>query len=328
MIERRVLIVALGVQAISGSLAVPAQPLAKPARVAVLFGASPETSGFLLDAFLQRMRELGNIEGRDVVYEVRFAHGKIERMPELAKELVALHPDIIFTTITTGALAAQQATRSIPIVAVTVSDPVANGLAKSLARPELNFTGLTGLNFDLSPKRLEFLRTVLPKLSRIAVLKHPAEVANLLLVKQVQTAARTVGVEVVLYEAATLAEIDSALGRMTREDVGAVLFAGVSFSILYRRQVADLALKYRIPTVFDSREPVEAGGLMSYGIDLEDVFHRGAAYVDKILKGARPGDLPIEQATKIDLVINLNTAKALGLTIPQSLLLRADKVIE
>jgi len=328
MIERRALVIALGVQAIGVPMASRAQPLTKPARIAVMFGASPETSGFLLDVFMQRMRELGHIDGGDVVYDVRFARGKIESMPELAHELVAHHPDVFFTTITSGALAAQQATRSIPIVGVTVSEPVGNGLAKTLAQPGFNFTGLTGLNFDLVPKRLEFVLTALPKVSRVAILRHPAEVANLLLVKQMQTAARAFGVDVVVYEATTPAEIGVAFGRMYGEQVGAIFPAGISFSILFRREVAELALRYRVPTAFDSREPVEAGGLMSYGIDLEDVFRRGAVYVDKILKGARPADLPIEQATKLEFAINLKTAKALGLVIPQSLLLRADKVIE
>ena len=328
MVERRTLVSALGVCAIAVSSAVRAQQPAKPARVAVLFGASPETSGFLLDAFMQQMRELGHVESRDVVYDVRFARGKIESMPALAQELVALHPDIILTTITPGAIAARQATRSIPIVATTVTDPVGSGLTKSLARPDQNFTGFVNLSGDLSPKRLEFLLSIVPKLARIAVVKHPAEPVSLLLVKHVQAAAQRFGVEVVVLDAATPTEVDGALGRATREHIGAVLFTGLSFSILYRHEVADSALRHRMPTIFDSREPVEAGGLMSYGIDLPDVFRRGAVYVDKILKGAKPGDLPIEQAARLELVINRKTAKALGLTIPQSLLLRADKVIE
>ena len=328
MIERRDAMIALG----SCLLAIPfvarAQQPGKTARIAVLFGASPETSGFLLDAFMQRMRELGHIDGKDVVYDVRFARGNIESMPELAQDLVALHPEVVFTTITPAAIAAQKATKSIPIVATTVADPVASGLSKSLARPDQNFTGFMSLNSDLSPKRLEFLLLVVPKLARIAIIKHPADPSSLLLVKQMQSAARPVGVEVVVIDAATPTEIDGLLARATSERVGAALFTGLSFSILYRREVADSALTYRIPTIFDSREAVEAGGLMSYGQDLPDVFRRGADYVDKILKGSKPGDLPIQQAAKLDLVINLKTAKALGLTIPQSLLLRADRVIE
>lgn len=328
MIERRDAVIALGVWPVAVPFVARAQQPSKPARIAVLFGASPETSGFLLDAFMQRMRELGHVEGGDVAYEVRFARGKLERLPELVQDLVASRPDVIFTTITAAATAAQRATKSIPIVATTVNDPVGSGLTKSLAKPDQNITGFTGLNSDLSPKRLEFLLAVVPRLARIAVMKHPAEPTSFLVVGQMQAAAQRVGIEVVVVDAATPTEIDGAIGRATLEHVGAVLFTGVSFSILYRREVAQSALTHRMPTIFDSREPVEAGGLMSYGIDLPDVFRRGADYVDRIIKGAKPSDLPFQQAGMLELAINLKTARALGLTIPESLRLRVDRTIE
>jgi putative ABC transport system substrate-binding protein len=293
----------------------------------VLANSSPETGGYFVDAFTQRMRDLGYVEGKDIVYDVRWAQGKGERLAELARELVALHPDVILTTITAGTLAARQATVSIPIVARGLSDPVGNGLARSLARPGRNVTGLADLNDDISPKRLELLRAAVPNLTRLVILQHPAEPASLL-VKTVQEAGGTVGVDVVTMKVSTPAEIDVAFASMARGQVGGVIVAGVFLSVVQSRQVVDLALRHRMPTMFGVRRSVEIGGLMSYAVNILDTFRRAATYVDKILKGANPGDLPIEQATTLELVINLKTAKAIGVTIPQSLLLRADEVIQ
>jgi putative ABC transport system substrate-binding protein len=328
MIERRQLMIALGGLAIGAPLAAHAQQPGKPASIAVLASGSPETTGHFIDAFIRRLRELGYVEGKDVVYETRWALGKLERLPELARELVALQPDVIFTATGSVALVARQATTQIPIVFAVADDPVASGLAKSLARPGGNVTGLASLAGDTSPKLLELLLAAVPKLSRLAVLSQSTDPTTAAALKNLRTAAQSVNVNVITFEASTPAEIESAFARMAREHADAVF---VSNSILFfsqRRQIADLALSHRIASIAVQREYPESGCLMNYGLNLADNFRGAATYVDKILKGAKPGDLPIEQATRFELVINLKTAKALGLAIPTSLRLRADEVIE
>jgi len=326
MIGRRKSLIALSACALIAPPAARAQQRSRAARIGFLAGSSPETVGNIFEVFKQRLAELGYVEGKDVEFVYRWAHGQAERFPQLAQELVALQPDVILATGGTGgALAAQQATKSIPIV-VFAADPVASGLAKSLARPGGNVTGLADFTNEASPKRLELLLAVVPKLRRLVVL-WPAADPQPGLLKSLQVVAQTVGVDVVAIEVSS-SDIGAAFTQMTREQVGAVFPVASTLAYAQRRELADLALRHRVPTMFFFRAGAQAGGLMSYGTDLVDVFRRAATYVDKILKGAKPADLPIEQPTKFELVINLKTAKALGVTVPQSLLLRADELIQ
>ena len=327
MITRRdVTIALLGVYALAGPLSAQTQT-AKPARVAVLGTSSPEMGGFLVDAFMRRLRELGYVEGKNVAFETRWARGHLEQLPELVQELLALNPDVIFTTTGNAALAVRQATTKTPIVFGGSDDPVAVGLAQSLARPGGNATGVSNLASDTSPKLLEFLLAAVPGLSRLAVLSDPSDLTTVAALKNLRSAAQSLNVDVIVFDALEPAEIESAFARMTREYAGAVLVSSSTRFFFQRRLIADLALRHGLPSLFAWRQGTESGGLMSYGRNLAEGSERAADYVDKILKGARPGDLPIEQATRLELVINLKTAKALGLTIPQ-LLPRADEVIQ
>jgi putative ABC transport system substrate-binding protein len=283
--------------------------------------------GFLVDAFMRRLRELGYAEGKNVGFDIRWARGRLEQLPELVQELLALNPDVIFTTSGNGALAFRQATTKTPIVFGGSDDPVAVGLAQSLARPGGNATGVSNLASDTSPKLLEFLLAAVPGLSRLAVLSDPSDPTTVAALKNLRSAAQSLNVDVIVFDALEPAEIEGAFARMTREHAGAVLVSSSTRFFFQRRLIADLALGHGLPSVFVWRQGTESGGLMSYGRNLAEGPQRAADYVDKILKGARPGDLPIEQATRLELVINLKTAKALGLTIPQ-LLPRADEVIQ
>ena len=272
------------------------------------------------------------MDGRNVVIEYRDAEGKLERLPALAAELVALKVDVIVAPGTPQALAAKQATRTVPIVFAVAGDPVGSGLVTSLARPGGNVTGLSSVTSDLVGKCLEQLTQVVPGVSRVAVLWQPGgfgERAEKDMQKAAEVAGRTLGVRLQFVEARRPADIDRAFSEMTRARAGALtVLGGGTMLFAERRRLVDLAAKNRLPAVYPWKDFVDAGGLLSYGANFPDLYRRAATYVDKILKGAQPGDLPIEQPTKFDLVINLKTAKALGLTIPPSLLQRADQVIE
>ena len=310
-------------------LASRAQPAAKSARIVVFgFGGpvTPATSVFF-DAFKQGLRELGYIEGKNVVFERRSTSDP-ERLPDLAKEIVALKPDVILATGETSGRAAQQATTTIPIVLAYSTDPVGGGFARSLARPGGNVTGLASLAGDLGPKLLELLLTVVPKLPRVAVLANPSVSSYAVVLKNLQDAAQSVSVNLLSLEAQSAVEIDNAFARMAREGVSAVVVPGDPLVFAQRHQIAELALKNKTASVFPARQHVDAGGLMSYGVNIKDGFRRAATFVDKILKGAKPGDLPFEQAMTLELAINLKTAKVLGIKFPQSVLVRADQVIE
>ena len=274
------------------------------------------------------MRDLGYVEGKNLAIEWRFAEGEYERLPGMAAELVQLKVDVIMALGPPAIVAAQKATTTIPIVVVTSVDPVGAGFVKSLARPGGNITGLSNLAGDISSKHLEMLLAVMPKVSRVAVLVNPANPAHAAMLKNVQATAQKIGIKVLPVQAQTPHEIEGAFSMMSREAVGAVIVALDPFLIQQERQIAELAVKHRLPSIFANREYAEAGGLLSYGQNQVDIYRRAATYVDKILKGAKPGELPIEQPTKFELVINLKTAKALGIIIPQSLLLRADEVIQ
>jgi putative ABC transport system substrate-binding protein len=279
-------------------------------------------------AFLEGLQELGHGVGRDVIIEQRDADGRTERLPSLAAELVRLSVDVIVTTEGVPATrAAKNATRSIPIVMTEAGDPVQTGLVASLARPGGNVTGLS-VGGDLPEKRLQLLREMLPQISRVAVLYNPAFPATLLWLKGAQATAPALSLTVLPMEARTAEELEKAFARIIKSGGDALLTFGDPFTSNRQSQVLALTAKHRLAAMHMLSEFVNAGGLVSYGINLSALYRRAAVFVDKILKGATPGDLPVEQPTKLALVINLKTAKALGLTIPQSLLLRADQVIE
>ena len=329
--NRRAFLAGTGGVLLAAPLRIEAQQAAKVPRIGFL-GLHPGPNPRLREAFLQRLRDLGYVEGRSVVIEWRYAEEKLERLPALAAELVALKVDVIVTGGgTPTALAAKQATRTLPIVFTSASDPVTDGLVTSIARPGGNVTGLSSLAPELVGKCLEQLKQAVPGFSRVAVLRQPDAVGERTdkdMVQGAEVAARALGVRLQFVEARGPADFDRAFSDMTRAHAGALAVLGSAIFNSERRRLVDLAAKHRLPTVYTFRDFVDAGGLMSYGSDLSDLFRRAATYVDRILKGTKPGDLPVEQPTKFELVINLKTAKALGLTIPPSLLARADEVVE
>jgi len=328
---RRKFLLALGAGALAAPFAAFAQQQAKVWRVGFIApqGRPASMDSHFYGAFPRGMRELGYVEGKNLVIEWRFADNKSERYPELAAELAGLKLDVIVAATPPVIAAVKKATSTIPIVMTTSGDPLGSGLVKSLAHPEANVTGTSLLAGDINAKRLQMLLRMAPKVSRVAVLLSPTvfQTANL---ETVQVAARKSGVKVAVMEASTPQEIDKAFAGMARDKARAVLVLPhpVFNTPAQLRQIADLASKGRMPSIHAIREYAEAGGLMSYGPSFADSFHRAATYVDKILKGAKPADLPVEQPTKFEFFINGRTAKALGLAIPQSLLVSADKVIE
>jgi ABC-type uncharacterized transport system substrate-binding protein len=299
-------------------------------RIGVLFNTAPNTPvsqrGF--EAFEQGLRERGWVEGQNTIIERRYAEGRAERFPDLAAELVRLKVDVIVTVAAPAALAAKQATTTIPIVATAVSNPVGLGLIASLARPGGNVTGLATLFPELAAKRLALLKETLPRVSRVAVFWNGANPGNVLTWKEVQVTARTLGVTLQSREVRGPDDFERAFAAITKERPEALLTLDDPLIFQYQTSIVDFAAKKRLPAMHAWRESVEVGGLMAYSANLPDMQRRAATYVDKILKGAKPADLPVEQPTKFELVINLKIAKALGLTIPQSILLRADEVIQ
>ncbi len=329
MTTRRELLIVLGAGALAAPLASFAQQQpAKVFRIGFLGAASASGYASRVEALRAGLRDLGYVEGKNIVIEYRWAEGKYELLPGLAAELVQLKVDVIVASPTPSIQAAQQATTTIPIVMVASADPVGAGFVASLSRPGGNITGLSNIAIDLSSKYLELLRVAVHKLSRVAVLVNPSHPNHPDYLKKMQATAKTTGVKVLPVQAGTTSQIEAAFGAMAREHAGALIVLPDPFFLTQVRQIAELAAKNRLPTMFWSRELTEAGGLMSYGQNLLDHFRRAATYVDKILKGAKPADLPVEQPTKLELVINRRTAKALGLNIPNELLLRADKMIE
>ncbi len=316
-----------------GILAVPLTTDAQPAtvyRVGVLGTVPPTTPevSLLWEALVEGLRELGYVEGQNIIIERRLSEGKAERLSDLAAELVRRKVAVIVAAGTPGPEAAKRATAAIPIVMTNHGDPVGSGLVASLARPGGNVTGLSLLSPELVGKQLELLREVVPKVSRVGVLWNPANRTHALSLREAEVAARSLGVQLQILEARAPSEFDSAFAAMTKERAGALLVLGDPMFFGHRTRIAELSAKGRLLSVFLLREHAMAGGLMAYGPSLRDNFRRAATYVDKILKGAKPADLPVEQPTKFELVINLRTAKALGLTIPQSILIRADQVIQ
>lgn len=296
------------------------------------FLGSAEPGVLAMVAFRQGLRELGYVEGSNILIEYRWAEGKMERLPVLAAELVALKVDVILTAGgTVAALAAKQATMTVPIVFGVVGDPIAEGLVTSLARPGGNLTGLSNVTNDLIGKWLELLKQVAPGISLIAVLMKPdsmPEEARKIRLKEVAVSGQALGIQLQVVEARGPADFDRAFSEMSAMGAGALLVLATPVFDIGRQRIVDLAAKDRLPSMYASRNYVESGGLMCYGPKLADLYRRAAGYVDKILKGAKPADLPVEQPTKFELVINRRTANALGLTVPHMLLAQADEVIE
>jgi putative tryptophan/tyrosine transport system substrate-binding protein len=325
--RRRVFIKLIGGATAAWPLAARAQQPAKLPTVGFLGATTPLAYGQWVAAFVRRLRELGWVEGQTVAIDVRWAEGRTERLTEIATEFVRLKVDVIVTHSAVPVLAAKQATSVIPIVFAVAADPLGTGLVASLARPGGNVTGLSVQFTDLAGKRLELLREVVPGLRRLAIMANVDAPASVLEMGEVQAAARTLGLEVAASEIRRAEDIAPAFDALKGRAEALYLCVDPLLST-NRMRISILALGARLPTIAAFREFVEAGGLMSYGANFSDLYRRAADYVDKILRGAKPGDLPVEQPTKFELVINLTTAKALGLTIPEAFLLRADEVIE
>jgi putative ABC transport system substrate-binding protein len=325
--RRRAFITGVGSAAIAGRNSVVAQPAATRALIAVLVSESLQSWSANVDAFQQRLRQLGYLEGQiDIVY--RYADGDQGRMPALAMELVRLNPDIIVTTNTAGALAAKRATITIPIVSAILTDPVGQGLAVSDARPGGNVTGIRFTLDGLVGKQLELAREMSPGITNVGLLVNPTNPSNPPQRHDAENGARALGLGLLPVDVDMPDKLDAAFQKLARERVDLVVVLADAMFYSQRVLIATLALPLHLPTVFPIREHVEAGGLISYGVDLAANHRRAADYVDKILKGANVGDLPLEFPTKLKLAINLKTAKALGLAVPPTLLARADEVIE
>jgi putative ABC transport system substrate-binding protein len=322
-----------GTAAVSWPLVARAQPAPKVARIGFLAVGSLESpeGRTALDAFRQALNELGHIEGQNVVIEYRAADGKIDRLPTLATELALLKVDIIVAAATPAGLAAQQATTTTPIVVSAMGDPVRDGLVASLARPGGNITGTAFLGPELVPKRLALLREVLPKISRVAVLWHPGAFGERTMsdmLNAISEAAGTLGMQLQLVEVHEPSDLDQAFSRMATERAEALFQFPSAMLFSERRRIVELALTHRLPSMFNGREFVQLGGFISYGVSIADLGRSSATYVDKILKGTKPSDLPVEQPTKFELFINIKTAKILGVEIPTTVLARADEVID
>jgi putative ABC transport system substrate-binding protein len=322
-------ITVLGLCAMLFAFCVPVHAQQPPnvPRIGYLSGPSPSTSSNRREAFQQGLRELGYLEGKNIVIEWRWAHGKFDRLPALAAELVRLKVDIIVTAGPQTTRPAKQATSTIPIVMSQDPDPVGNGFVASLARPGGNVTGLATLAPELSGKQLELLKETVPKLSRVAVFGTSINPGNAQNLREVELAAKAFGVKLQYLDVLSPNDIETAFQAASKARADAVLMLPGSVLVLRRAQLTDLAVKSRLPAIYQQTEFTEAGGLMYYGTNTPDLFRRAATYVDKILKGAKPADLPVEQPTKFEFVINLKAAKQIGLTIPPNVLARADKVI-
>jgi putative tryptophan/tyrosine transport system substrate-binding protein len=327
--DRRTFVGAVAGALLTLPLAIEAQQAGKVLRIGFLSLNSAEELKPRLAALRQGLRERGWVEGQNIVIELRFAEGKVDRLPVLVAELIRLKVDIIVTTSSATTGAAKDATKSIPIVMAVSADALGEGLVTSLAHPGGNITGMTFLvGPEIAGKHLELLKEVAPAASRVAVLTNPTNRSHATLMRELTAAARAFGVQLQVLDARSPDQLDSAFAAMTRERAAALLVLTDAVFVGQRQRVADLAARSRLPAMYYQREFVDAGGLISYGASLSDMFRRAATHVDKVLRGAKPSDIPIEQPTKFELVINLKTAKALGITIPQSLLLRADEVIQ
>jgi putative ABC transport system substrate-binding protein len=329
MTTRRKLLVALGAGALVAPLASFAQQQpAKVARIGFLGNSTAALEANLIGPFREGLRDLGYVEGRNLLIEYRWAEGKYERFPALIAELIALKVDVIVTAGTPATLAVKKATTSVPLVMVAVGDPVGTGIVASLGRPGGNITGLTSISQELEGKRLELLREVVPKLSYIAVLWNAASPVQVIQERATRAAAQVLGMKMLSLGVRTQEEIEDAFAAIVRERPGALLVLADRLFLHHRTRIMDFAAQHRLPGVHAYRELVEVGGLMSFGPSYAGMHRRAAYFVDRILKGAKPADLPVERPATFELVINLKAAKALGLTIPQSIMLQATRVIE
>jgi putative ABC transport system substrate-binding protein len=326
--NRKIFCVTLVAALLALSYPVQAQQSKKVPVIGYLTLGSPSPSVPNQEAFRDGLRQLGYIEEQNIHVEYRYGRGKVERLPELAAELVGLKPDVIVAANTQSIDAVRRATKTIPIVFPVTFDPVASGFVASLAHPGGNLTGLTTLNQEVAGKRVDLLKEVIPRLSRIAVLWNPTNSASVFALKETEAAAKRLGMRMQTVEIRSADELDGAFRAVTKEQAGALIVMPDNLFSNLPERIADLAIKNRLPTMSGNIESVTAGSLMYYGANLADLFRRAAVYVDKILKGAKPADLPVEQPTKFELVINLKTAKQIGVTIPPNVLARADRVIK
>jgi len=326
--NRRDFITLLTGTAAAWPVAAGAQQPAKLPRVGILWPTPLSSNGHLLEAFRQGLRELGYVEGQNMTIEFRSAEGQTERLADLAAELVHLPVDVIQTATSPTTRAAQQATRTIPIIMGNSQDPVSEGFIASLARPGGNITGQTLFSPDLAGKRLQLLREVVPTLSRVAVLWNVDDPALALSLRETMIAAQALRIEFRSLGVQGPSEFETAFQTATQENIGALIVLEDPFTFRYRPELARLANSSRLPAMYGLREYAEAGGLIAYGPNIAQIYRRSATYVDKILKGAKPAELPVEQPTRFELIINLRTAKALGLTLPPTMLVLADQVIE
>jgi putative tryptophan/tyrosine transport system substrate-binding protein len=328
MNNRRKIIVALGASMLAAPFSIFAQQQPpKVARIGLLEAAAASISTNRREALIAGLRELGYIDGKNIVIEYRWAEGNYERLPGLAMELVQMKVDVIVAAAPPAIRAAKQATSSIPIVMVRTGDPVSNKFVASLSRPGGNITGLSNVNDEVMKKYLELLRAAIPKLSRVAVLVNPGNPGHSAFLKSLQETENANGVKTSQLQASTPSEVDAAFASIKQARIGALIVLPDSFYQEQTKRIVELAAKQHLPTMFSTPQSVESGALMSYGQNDLEQYHRVAAFVDKILKGAKPGDIPVEQPTKFELAVNMRTAKAFGLTM-QALKFRADKVIE
>ena len=327
--DRRAFINTLAGGLLAAPLAAEAQPAGKVYRIAYLGNSSAALEADLVDAFRQGLRNLNYVESQNIVIEYCWAEGRNDRFPALVAEAVRLKPDVILTSGTPATLAAKEGTRTIPIVIAAMGDPIGAGVVPSLARPSGNITGLASMTPEIDGKRLELLKELVPGVARIAVLWNPTNPNNAARINQIQAAAKTLRLTLEpLVGAGDSPDLDKGFGAIVAARAEALVVESDRALLAHRAQIVDFATKRRLPALYPYREFVQAGGLVSYAPSYPAMFRRAATYVDKILKGAKPADLPVEQPTEFELVINLKTAKALGLTIPASLLQRADQVIE
>ena len=324
--NRRAFLCGLTLRTLAAPLAVGAQQTGKVWRIGYLGNTSGPTE--TTEAFREGLRELGYIEGQNILIEYRWAGGESDKAHKLAAELVGLKVDVLVASSSVAALAAKQATGTIPIVVTAAGDPVAQGFVRSLARPGGNLTGLSSMSIDVVGKQLELFREAVPKVSRVAILQNPNNQNHARLLREAEGSARALGMHLLILNARSASDIDTAFAAMATKRVDGVLILRDALFATQAARIAALAVKGKLPTMHGFPAAAEAGVLLAYGTSTRDSFRRAATYVDKIFKGAKPADLPVEQPTKFELVINLKTAKAIGLTIPQSVLLRADHVIE
>ena len=323
----KVFCLALGGMLFALCFSVQAQQRAKIPRIGYLGGASRSAIAFRVEVFRQALRELGYVEGKNIAIEYRYSEGNFRRQKELAAELARLKVAVIVTSGPTSTHAAKEATSIIPIVMTFDSDPVGSGSVASLARPGGNITGLSTLAPEISGKQLELLKESVPQLSRVAVLGSSVNPGNARVIREVEQAARALSLKLQILDVLDPREIESVFPSVSKDRADAIIVLAGTIIIAQRTRIAEMAINSRLPSIYERREFVEAGGLMSYGVSIIDLDRRAAIYVDKILKGTKPADLPVEQPTKFEFVINLRTAKQIGLTIPPNVLARADKVI-